>query len=176
MVFQAQLAEILESRVHAAPDLFVRARGNHDAAGRSNGLEPCGDVDAVAVHVVFLDDDLAEVDADAQHDPAIGRHAGIRGEQLALQFDRGLDRVHRAAEFHQHAVAHQLDDASFVRTHDRLDDRLAALGQHGERAGLVRAHHARITHDIGECNRGEAALDACFRHGLSWSGYERCII
>src|SRR5215470_327367 len=49
-------------------DAFVDDRGNANAAGLGQRLETGGDVDAVAVNVVAFDDDVAEIDADPQHD------------------------------------------------------------------------------------------------------------
>ena len=44
-----------------------------DAAGPGDAFEPRGDVDAVAEDVVVLDDDVAEIDADAEFDaPVLG--------------------------------------------------------------------------------------------------------
>ena len=61
-------AAVLEADVDAIADAFVDDRGDADAAGLGQRLQPRGDVDAVAVDVVALDDHVAEIDADAQHD------------------------------------------------------------------------------------------------------------
>jgi hypothetical protein len=42
--------------------------GDEHPAGIGQGFDPGGDVDAVAIEVVALDDHIAEIDADAQFD------------------------------------------------------------------------------------------------------------
>ena len=81
-----------------------------------------------------------------------------------LQFQRRLDRVHRAGEFHQHAVAHDLHDAARVAAHDRLQDGLPPLLQRGERSRLVSFHEARVADDVGNRDGGEAAFGAFIGH------------
>src|ERR1700683_1481307 len=80
-VLDADLAAVLEMNVNAVADAFVDDRGDANAAGLGEGLEPRGNVDAVAVNVLAFDNDVAKVDADAQHDRRrravrLGRHGG----------------------------------------------------------------------------------------------------
>ena len=42
-----------------------------DAAGLGQRLQPGRDIDAVAEEIAALDDDVAEIDADAQADPPV---------------------------------------------------------------------------------------------------------
>ena len=52
-------------------------------------FEPRGDIDAVAHQIaVALLDDVAEMNADAKLDAALGRHAGIALDHPVLHFDR----------------------------------------------------------------------------------------
>ena len=82
--------------------------------GCGDALEPRRHVDAVAEDVVALDDDVAEIDADAEFDAAVLRHVGVALAHPALDFGGAGDRVHDARELHQHAVAGQLDDAPLM--------------------------------------------------------------
>ena len=67
-VLDALLAEILEVDVEPVADLIAHRRGDADAARLGQRLEPRRDVHAVAEDVVVLDDDVAEIDADAELD------------------------------------------------------------------------------------------------------------
>jgi hypothetical protein len=49
----------------------VNRVGNKHPAGIGQRLDPCGDVDAVAIEIVTLDDHVAEIDADAKLDAVI---------------------------------------------------------------------------------------------------------
>ena len=73
-------------------------------------LHPRGDVDAVAENIVALDDDVADIDADAEFDAVGLRRPSACARAAASGSDRAGHRVHGAGEFDEHAVAHDLDD------------------------------------------------------------------
>lgn len=82
------------------------------------GLHPLGDVHRVAEHVLFLDQRLAGVQADAH----LGAEAPIglaQLEQGLLDRHRRVERVLRAAEDRQQAVADGLHHAAAVARDDR---------------------------------------------------------
>ena len=89
-------------------------------------------------------------------------HRGIGLGHPALQRQGGRDRVHRAAELDQDAVAHELDDAAAMVADDGLEDLPAALLQGRERAGLVRLHQAAVADHVGHQHGGQAAV-----HGVA---------
>ena len=70
-VLQRLLAHILEGEVEPVADMVADRRRNRDAAGLGDAFDARRDVDAVAIDVVVLDDDVAEIDADAELDAAI---------------------------------------------------------------------------------------------------------
>ena len=107
-------------------DLIADVARERDAADRRERLQPRRDVDALAVDVVALDDDVAEIDADA-----IAQALGFGRSRLG-RFHRLLDRRARrstadddARELDQHAVAHQLEDAPAMRGDARIEQRAA---------------------------------------------------
>ena len=67
-------------------DLVQHGAGDADAGRLGDLLEPGGDVDAVTEEVVALDDDVAEVDADAEFHPLALRQIGVAA------MERPLDR------------------------------------------------------------------------------------
>ena len=54
------------------------------------------------------------MDADAELDAPVVRHAGIAFDEAVLQFDRAADRIHDTAELDDAAVAGALDDAAMM--------------------------------------------------------------
>src|SRR6185437_13892558 len=114
------------ARLDADRDLAANLIGDRardvDRTGLGQSLDPRRDIDAVAVNVVALDDDVADIDADAERDAvALGDVRVALGDAL-LHFDRACDRVHRAGEFDQCAVADELDGAAGVGGNGRIDD------------------------------------------------------
>jgi hypothetical protein len=59
-----------------------------DAARFGEPFEACRDVHAVAMDVIVLDDDVAEIDADAEPDLPILRHVPSALRHALLQFNR----------------------------------------------------------------------------------------
>src|SRR5205814_4760318 len=121
------------------------------------GLYPRGDIDAVAVEVVALDDHVAEIDADAQLDAAVRRDARVPLGHRLLHRDRAAHRIDDAGKLHQHAVAGGLDDAAPVLGDLRVEELAAQSLEAFERAFLVRPHQPRIPRHIGGEDRGETA-------------------
>jgi hypothetical protein len=64
-----------------------------------------GDVDAVAIEIVFLDDHIAEIDADAQFDAIVRRDTRVALGHRLLHLDRAAHRIDDAGKFGQQAVA-----------------------------------------------------------------------
>ncbi len=131
--------------------------GDEHPAGIGERLDPCGDVDAVAVEVVALDDHIAEIDADAQFDAALRRDARIPLGHRLLHRDRAAHRIDDAGKLDQQAVAGGLDDAAPVLGDLRIEQLAAQRFQAFERAFLVRPHQPRIPRHIGGEDRSEAA-------------------
>jgi hypothetical protein len=156
-VFDLLLAQILEGKGQPIAHVVVDRIGDEHPAGIGQGFDPCGDVDAVAIEIVALDDHIAEIDADAKLDAPIGGNLGIALGHRALHLDRAAHRVDDAGKLDQHAVAGGLDDAAVMRGNFRIGDRAPQLGQRGVRALLVRAHQPRIPGHIGGEDRGETA-------------------
>ena len=71
-ILQLLLAAVFKSQIEPVADVIAHRLRNGDAARLCQALEPCRDVDPVAVDVVAFDDDIAEVYADAKLDRALG--------------------------------------------------------------------------------------------------------
>src|SRR5262249_12019998 len=136
-----------------------------DAARFSQGLKARGDIDTVAEDVVVVDDDVAEIDADAEIDAPLRLHAGITCGNLALHLDRATNRIDHARKFAEQTVARRVDDAAAVLLDFGVGYLTPQRLQRSERAFLVRSHQARITRDVGRQDRCQAPLDPFLRHG-----------
>ena len=88
-----------------------------DAARLGQCLQPRRDIDAVAEDVVVLDNDVAEIDADAERDTPILGQLGVAIHHRALDLGGAADRIHDTRKFHQQSVAGGLHDPAAV-----LDD------------------------------------------------------
>ena len=95
---------------------------DQDAARLGKLLQAGGDVDAVAVDVLAVDDHVAEVDADAERKPVLGRQGGVALAQGLLDVDSAGQRLDDAREVGQHAVTRRADDAAVVLGDEPVDD------------------------------------------------------
>ena len=160
---------VLESEPAQADDLDVgpvlylvpRGIGQHHAAGYREGLDTGGDIHRVPDQRVWLDDHLANVDADAHRDVVLG--------QVTLDLDGSLNGHERAREHAHTAVAEPLHDRpaeGVVVTLDRTHVPVALV--HCQ--ALIRLEQSRIADHISEHHRDEAAIEVLL-HRLSASAW-----
>ena len=124
-VLDGLLAEILEAEAQLVAYLIVDIARNQDAARVGECFQPRGHIDAIAVDIILIADDVADVDADTKFDATISRYIGIAFGHAALDVDRIAHRVDDTDEFHQHAVARGLDDTATVLDDFGIDQFLA---------------------------------------------------
>lgn len=62
--------------------------GNRDSSRFRQHLQPIGDVHRIAVDVVTLNDDIAQIDADAEIKPPFWLRENVHLRLLLLDFDR----------------------------------------------------------------------------------------
>ena len=164
-VLELGRAEIDDREIEPPLDLTIGVLGQTDRAGLGDAFQPRGDIDAVAHQVaVGLLDDVAEMDADAELDPALGRHAGVALDHAVLHFDRAAHRVDHAAKLDEAAVAGALDDAPMMRGDGGIDQIAAQRPQPRQRSLLVRAGEPAVADDIGDQDRSDLPR---FRHGVA---------
>jgi hypothetical protein len=113
-VLDLLLAQILKDKGQPVARVVVDRIGDKYPTGIGQGFDPCGDVNAVAIEVVAFDDHVAEIDADAQLDPAGRRDAHVPLGHCLRHRDHAAHRIDDAHKFHQHAVAGGLDDAAMM--------------------------------------------------------------
>src|SRR5262245_54873298 len=150
--------------------MVVGGPGNQNVTRLADGLQAGGDVDTLAIEITALDDDVAEIAADAQYDALCFRPVVVRRRHLILQLDRARHGIDSTRELYEHAVAHKLDDAAVMLGHQRLNDARPPLLQGAQSARLVRLHEATVADHVGGKYGGQAALDAFSGHAMGALG------
>ena len=140
MFLRVRFTHVLEGVGQLVSNLIAHCTRDAEAAGLGQRFQSCSDVDAVAVDVAAIGNDVAEVDPDAEGDAFVLGCLGVAVDHRPLDLDRTPDRIHDARKFHQHAVAGRLDDAPAVLPDLRVDKLAAMLLQAVESALLVRPH------------------------------------
>ena len=85
-VLDVLFAEILERDIETVAHLISHGGGNADPVRGSHLLEARCHIDAIAKDVAVLDNDVADIDADPELDPAVQRHGGIAFGHSHLHF------------------------------------------------------------------------------------------
>ena len=122
--------------------------------GSAMALQAGGDVDAVAEDVVAVGQHIADIDADAELDPALGRPGGGRGH-AALHRDGAAHGIDGAGELDQQAIARGLDDAAAVSADFGVDQLPAQGPQPRQGPLLVIADEPAVAGDIGGQDGGD---------------------
>src|ERR1700730_5251042 len=166
------VAPVVEGKIELVAYLVSHHAADADPARRRQSFKPGGDIDAVAVDILPIIHDVAEIDADAELDPLIRRHLGVAQGHLALCVDRAAYRVDDTGEFDQEAIAGNSDNTTAVLLDHRIDNLAAQHPQPFERTLLIHTHQPRIAHDIGRQNRRQPTLCPLVTHHSAWSKEE----
>ena len=162
-VLELGRAEVPDGEIEPPLDLPIGVLGQADPAGRGDPLQSRGDIDAVAHQIaVSLLDDVAEMNADAKIDAALGRHAGVAFDEAVLHLDGAAHRVDDAAKLDEAAVAGALDDAPVMRGDGGIDQIAAQRPEPCERALFVRAREPAVADHVRDQDRSDLAS---FGHG-----------
>src|ERR1700682_4258660 len=134
------LALVVEGEVELVAHLIEDHPADADAAWLGKRFQPGGDIDAVAIDVVVVADDVADIDADAKLNALVGPNVGIALGHAALHLDRAAHRIDDAGEFHQYAVAGGFDNAAAVLLDLEVDEVAPDCLQRRQSALLIGAH------------------------------------
>ena len=119
-----------------------------DATGRGRGLDARRNVHAVAEQIAALDDDVAQVDANAELHLLFGREMFVARAQCGLDFGRAANGFDCAVEFGEQRVARRIEDPSSVQTDQRFED-FPVAAKHAHRTLFVLGHHLAVACDVG---------------------------
>ena len=78
------------------------------------------------INIALVDDDVADIDADAEFDAALFGDAGVALGHDALDFEGAARGIDGAGEFDKHTVARGLDDAAAMFGDFWINNDLAA--------------------------------------------------
>ena len=125
--------------------------------GSARAFEPRRDVDPIAKDVVVLDDDIAEIDADAQFDAIVRRRSAHCARPsrccTAIAQRNASTTLANSTSNPSPVVLTMRPRCSAI--FGSISSRRSALSV--ERSFLVRPHQPRIARHIGGQDRGEAA-------------------
>ena len=92
--------------------------------GSAKDFKPSCYVDTIAVDIIALDDNVANVDADAKDDPPNFWLRGIAFAHSRLNCYRTFQSVYHAGELDQRPVTHKLDGTATVFSDFWIDQSL----------------------------------------------------
>ena len=108
-------------------DLIAHRPRQADPTGFGQRLETGGDVDAVAVKVGPFDNDIPDVDANAEPHLFFGRAVGVLAGERLLHRDCAFDRIGGAGKMGDDAVACGVEDTAVVNRNEFVEDRPVGL-------------------------------------------------
>src|SRR5258708_5962500 len=97
-ILQVLRTHIVKDDIDLPADLTLCVVRDANATRLRNPFKASGDVDAVAKDIVVIDDDVADVDADAKFDPLDLRHRSILLSHTALDLNGAAHRIYDTAE------------------------------------------------------------------------------
>src|SRR6516162_8591905 len=136
------LADVIEGVRESVADMVADGARDADPARRRERLHPGSDIYAVAEDVVLFYDHVAEIDADAEPDPALFGYVRLTVDHPALHLDRAPHDIHHARELGKKAVTGVLYDAATMLLDLRLDQ-LAEMGLEALVRSLLIGGHKR---------------------------------
>src|ERR671934_43463 len=135
------------------------SRSDADPTWLRQSLQTRSDIDAVAVNILVVDDDVTDVETDAKLDTPFRRDLDVALGDLPLDVDRAAYRIDDAGKLDQDAIARGLDDAPAMLRDFWIDDRASVAFEGRQRAFFIQTHQPGIACDIPRENGREPALD-----------------
>ena len=166
-VLDGLVALVGEVQIEFVADLVAHRRRTGNAAGTGQTLQPDRHVHAVAIEIVAVDDEVAEIDAHAELEMAVFRNPGIALQHPALDFDGAARRIEHAAELDQEAVAHHLEDAPAMLGDGGIEELAAMLAKRAERQLFVGLHQAAVADHVGRQDCRQPTLNLLLVHSVS---------
>jgi hypothetical protein len=100
------------------------------------------------VHIHAIRNDVAHVDPDAESDCPIRRGA-VADRDLLLHTHSKSHRAIRTLEHHEQRITGGVDDPAAMLGNSRIDQVATERSQPLQRADVVLADQAALTHDVG---------------------------
>src|SRR5215475_2626314 len=113
-ILDTLLSQIDERQRQPVTDMVAHSARNADPTRLRQCLEPCRDVNAVAVNIAVLRDHVAEVDADPKVHSLVRRHLHIEQGHTLLHLDGAAYSLDHAGKFNKHSIARRPHDPATV--------------------------------------------------------------
>lgn len=110
-------------------------------------MQARGNIDAVAINIVSVGDDLALIHADTEFKLSRRGNAVVADGHQLLRSNGGTYRADHAAEFGQNAVSGRIDDDTSALADERKQGRLVLL-QSADGSLLIHADQAAVAGDV----------------------------
>ena len=131
--------------------------GQHDAAGVGEFLQPRRHIDAIAIDVTPVGDDVAKMDGDPQGDRRGVIGGALDGPDRPLHVLCPLHRIHRTGELGEYAVTQGLDADAVMFRDERSDHTIQDRHPTGVGPRPVLCHQDRVTDNIDNRHGRQAA-------------------
>src|SRR5262249_36140285 len=164
-VLDLLFAHILERKIELIAHLIAHDAADADPPWLPYSFETGREIDATAINVFVVNDDVANVQTNTKLDTPFWRDLGVALGHLPLDIDSTAYTAADTGKLSKKAVARRLNDARTVFRDLRVDDCASVALERGQRAFFIQAHQPRIAHDIPRENGREAALDRFSAHG-----------
>src|SRR5262249_8829866 len=135
-----------------------------DRAGAGQRLHASRNVDAIAINIAPVDDDVTDVDADTEFDPAIFGNGNATCGNGTLDFDGTANGINRTWKFNQDPVTCSFDDTAPILRNLRINQFVAASLERRKSSFLVSTHQAAVTSNIGRENGSQPSFDPRLGH------------
>jgi hypothetical protein len=147
------------------PTLKAWTWRDHDAAGWRFGLQTCCDVDPIAVKVFAIDDQVAKMKPDPEHDGSVLSLMPIGLGHDLLELNGCTDLIYRTGELNQCTIASQLDQPAAMGRQYRLQAFGKMEPEASKRTVLLASHQARVASDIRRQNSCQSSHNPFSGHG-----------
>ena len=156
--------EFLESDRYVPRDDLVGCLGQANSPWCSERLHPCGDIDGISENIAAAYDDLSDMEPDPEVDAAFLRNVFIYSGYPLLDVESRFQRVNRARELGQNAVACRVGNPAVV-LRDQTGCYVSICRQQTKSRGFIRVHKARVPRRIRCKNGDELSLMLCVLSG-----------
>jgi hypothetical protein len=152
----------------------LRVVRDADAAWFCNPFETHCNIDTITKDIIVRDDNITEVNADAEFDPLVLRHIGILFCHAALDVVGTSHGVDHAGELNESAVAGILHNAPAMITDFGIKKRLSKSFELRQRAFFVDPYQAARARDIRRQNSRQSPLHVLAAQGSPRLGEIEC--
>ena len=157
-ILQGLRTQILKRYIYLATNLPTCVVRDADTARLCDPFETHCNIDPVTKDIVLFDNNITDVNADAEFDPLVLRHVDILFGHAALNFVGTSHGVDHAGELGNSAVPGILDDTSVMLSDFGIEKRSSKRFQSRQRAFFVDPYQAARARDIRRQNSCQSPL------------------